>query len=132
MRLYTRTGATALNDPEYGSFEADEQGGFEFPDDLGERLHRFHLGKQPLWEDEEQRHQRVVNEEMDRAKDPATLLAVVQQLAMLAKAAIPAQPVAPAAVQLAPASTPELADAPAPARAPAKRATKQGSAPATE
>lgn len=117
MRLYTRTGATALTDPEYGMFEADEQGGFEFPDDLGERLHRFHLAKQPLWEDEEQRHQRVVNEEMDRAKDPATLLAVVQQLAMLAKAAIPAQP--------APASTPEPAYAHASTPAPAKRATKR-------
>lgn len=127
MRLYTRTGATALNDPEYGGFEADDQGGFELPDDLAERLLRFHIGKQPLWEDEEQRHTRGVEEEMARAKDPATLLAVVQQLAMLAKAAIPVQAAASA---VAPAAAEAL---PIEASAPAKRASKRAAAtPAAE
>lgn len=117
MRLYTRTGATAQTDPDTGEvYEPDEQGGFDFPDELGERLHRFHIGKQRQWEDEEQRHQRIVNEEMERAKDPATLLAVVQQLAMLAKAAIPAQ--------AATATPAEVADDPA-QKAPARRASKR-------
>jgi hypothetical protein len=124
MRLYTRTGATVLNDPEYGTFEANDQGAFELPDELAERLHRFHVGKQPLWEDEEQRHQRIVDEEMARAKDPATLLAVVQQLAMLAKAAIPAQPNA--------APLPAPVDVPSPAPAPAKRAAKRAGTPTSD
>lgn len=123
MRLYTRTGATAQTDPETGQiYTADEQGGFDFPDDLGERLHRFHIGKQPQWEDEEQRAQRIIDEEMARAKDPATLLAVVQQLAMLAKAAIPAQP---AAVEPA---APAAEDAEPATRPAAKRAAKKTAA----
>jgi hypothetical protein len=88
MRLYTRTGATALTDPETGTeYAADEQGGFNFPEELSERLRRFHIGKQPAWEDDIERQQRLVDEQLERAKDPATLLAVVQQLAQYAQAA---------------------------------------------
>lgn len=87
MRLYTRTGATALTDPETGTeYEADEQGGFDLPEELSERLHRFHIAKQPAWEDDIERQQRLVDEQLERAKDPATLLEVVQQLAKFAQA----------------------------------------------
>lgn len=85
MRLYTRTGATALDDPEYGHYEADEQGGFTFPDDLSDRLHRFHIGGQPAWETDIERQQRLMDEELERRKDPATLLSVVEQLMQAAQ-----------------------------------------------
>lgn len=80
MRLYTRTGATALDDPEYGHFEADEQGGFDFPDDLSDKLHRFSVRGRPAWESDIERQNRLIAEELERRKDPATLLQAVEQL----------------------------------------------------
>jgi len=85
MRLYTRTGATALDDPEYGHFDADEQGGFDVPEEFGERLRRFHAGKQPLWETDIERQNRLMQEELDRRQDPATLLSAVEQLVAAAR-----------------------------------------------
>lgn len=107
MRLYTRTGVSALDDPEYGHFDADPQGGFDFPAPLGDKLHRFHAGGQPLWETDIERQQRLIGEELERRKDPATLLDAVQQIVAAAQSA----------------SNP--APAPAPA---AKRASKRASA----
>ncbi|MER6350665.1 hypothetical protein ABT186_02115 [Streptomyces sp. NPDC001634] len=86
MRLYTRTGATALDDPEYGHFDADKEGGFDFPDDLSDRLHGFCVGGQPMWETDIERQHRQVFEEMERRKDPATLLSAVEQLVRAAQA----------------------------------------------
>lgn len=103
MRLYTRTGATALDDPEFGHFDADENGGFDFPDDLSDRLHNFHWRGQPMWETDVERQHRLMQEELERRKDPATLLAVVEQLmaaATRSAAAAPAPAVeAPSAVE---------------------------------
>jgi hypothetical protein len=86
MRLYTRTGATALDDPEYGHFDADEQGSFILPEDLAERLHGFHVGGQPMWETDLERQRRLIAEEMERRKDPATLLSAVEQIMQAAQA----------------------------------------------
>lgn len=80
MRLYTRTGATALDDPEFGHFDADAQGGFDLPDELSDRLHKFAFSGKPAWETDVQRQQRMLAEEQERRKDPATLLGVVEQL----------------------------------------------------
>ena len=100
MRLYTRTGATALDDPEFGRFDADDQGAFDLPDELSDRLARFaHCGK-PMWETDVQRQARLMAEEKERASDPATLLAAVQQLVKAAQA------VAPAADSVSPAKRP--------------------------
>lgn len=110
MRLYTRTGATALTDSETGTeYEADERGGFNFPEELSDRLRRFHIGKQPAWEDDIERQQRLVDEQLEQAKDPATLLAVVQQLAQYAQTAQDA----PAATAKAPRSRKAAAKTPA-------------------
>lgn len=98
MRLYTRTGATAVDDPEFGTFEADEEGGFDLPDDLSERLIRFHIDGRPAWETDTERQNRLIAEELERRKDPATLLEAVQQLVAAAQA-LPASP--PAASQAA-------------------------------
>lgn len=98
MRLYTRTGATALDDPEHGHFDADEQGAFLLPEDLAERLRRFHVGGKPAWETDVERQRRLIHEEMERRKDPATLLDAVEQLVKAAAHTAPdseAEPPAP-------------------------------------
>jgi hypothetical protein len=112
MRLYTRTGATALDDPEFGHFDADEQGGFDFPDPLSDRLHAFHWRGKPMWETDIERQQRLMSEEMERRRDPASLYEAVAQLMNAAKAVAPAAP------------APGEASA-AVAKAPAKRASKR-------
>jgi hypothetical protein len=124
MRLYTRTGATALDDPEYGTFEADEQGGFDLPDPLASRLHAFHINGGPAWETDLERQNRLIAEEIERRRDPATLLEAVQQIVAAAQA-LPA----PAAAE-APAAPVEPVTPPAPAeKPPAKRAAKKTAAP---
>jgi hypothetical protein len=81
MRLYSRTGATALDDSRHGRIEADPgHGGFDLPEELAEELRGF-----PAWETDVERQQRLVLEEMERRKDPATLLDAVQQLVQAAQ-----------------------------------------------
>jgi hypothetical protein len=109
-------GVTALDDPEYGTFQADENGGFDFPDDVSDRLHGFHYRGQPMWETDVERQQRLIAEELERRKDPATLLSAVEQLVKAASATSAlTQPQAPA---------PAAEQPPAPAKkTTAKRAT---------
>jgi hypothetical protein len=90
MRLYSRTGATALDDPEYGHFDADLDGGFDFPDDLSDLLHRFHLRGKAVWETDIERQSRLMEEELERRRDPATLMDAVQQLVNAARGVTPA------------------------------------------
>jgi hypothetical protein len=97
MRLYTRTGATALDHPDYGHFDADDNGGFDFPDDVSEQLHRFHVGGRPAWESDIERQARLLDEERQRRQDPETLLAAVEQIMRAAQATQPAAEPAPAA-----------------------------------
>lgn len=87
MRLYTRTGATTVDDPEYGHFDANPDGGFDLPEELAERLHAFHAAGQRLWENDIERQNRLIAEELERRKDPATLLSVVEQLMQAAQVA---------------------------------------------
>jgi hypothetical protein len=103
MRLFTRTGATALDDPEFGHFEASPDGSFDFPDDLSDRLHSFHWRGQPMWETDIERQQRLVSEEMERRRDPASLYEAVAQLMQAAKGA--------AVLSAAPAPVPAAVDA---------------------
>ncbi|MDX3672715.1 hypothetical protein [Streptomyces europaeiscabiei] len=148
MRLYSRTGVTALDDPEFGTFHANEDGGFDFPDEVSDRLHGFHLHGQPMWETDVERQRRLVTEELERRKDPATLLNAVEQLVRAAQAttaltpvqpAVPVVPIPPPPPAPTPAATPDLGDtgpveteAPSPDTAaappaPAKRASKRTS-----
>lgn len=86
MRLYTRTGATALDHPVFGHFDADASGGFDFPNELSDQLHSFAVGGRRLWEDDVERQNRLMAEELERRRDPATLMEAVQQLVNAAKA----------------------------------------------
>ncbi|MFE2407118.1 hypothetical protein ACFXDE_02105 [Kitasatospora sp. NPDC059408] len=117
MRLYSRTGATALDHPHHGRIEADPgHGGFDLPEELAEELRSF-----PAWETDVERQQRLVAEEIERRKDPATLLDAVQQLVQAAQAANAAKqetagfdedrgPAKPARARKAAASRPEAAE----------------------
>jgi hypothetical protein len=97
MRLYTRTGATALDDPEYGHFEANADGAFDLPDDVSGRLHSFHIGGKPAWETDIERQARLFAEEAERRKDPASLLDAVEQIMRAAQATQTAPEPAPTA-----------------------------------
>lgn len=99
MRLYTRTGATALDDARFGHFDAGPDGCFDVPEEFGEELRRFHLGGRAAWETDIERQHRLMAEELERRKDPATLLAAVEQIVAAAAAVTPSSP--PAAAKTA-------------------------------
>lgn len=134
MRLYTRADATAIDDPEYGRFEADSDGTFKLPDEMADRLLRFHHRGEPLWETETQRGKRLKTEDLDRRRDPAALLDAVQQILMAAQIAQTAQATAVAAAPQAAAAVESASEADAePDTAPAKRTSKRTvSGPAAE
>lgn len=101
MRLYSRTGATALDHPVHGHFEPGPDGGFDFPNPLSDELHSFAVGGQRLWETEIERQHRLISEERARRQDPESLLSAVEQL-MKAAATVQAPPADPApAVEVA-------------------------------
>jgi hypothetical protein len=86
MRLHSLTDAIAVDDPVYGHFEPDPvHGGFDLPDELAERLHRFHVRKRRAWETEIERDERTHGEEHDRRRDPETLYNAVAEIANATK-----------------------------------------------
>jgi hypothetical protein len=91
MRLYPRAGATAAVDDAGEHFTAGDDGGFDFPEPVGERLHSTFAAGKPLWETQTEQQNRMMGEELERRKDPATLLAAVEQLVAAAKATRPAE-----------------------------------------
>jgi hypothetical protein len=80
MRLYSRTGAAAVDDPEFGHFELTGDGGFDFPGPLSERLHGVAIRGEREWENAIERQRRLIQEEAARRADPATLLDAVEKL----------------------------------------------------
>lgn len=101
MRLFSREDATGVDDAG-NSYTPGPDGGFDFPEDLAERLHGTCVAGRPLWETNVERQQRLIDEELKRRADPATLLAAVEQLVAAAAATRPAEP-APAPAEPAPA-----------------------------
>jgi hypothetical protein len=131
MRLYSKTGATQVDDPEYGTFAPGASGAFDgLPDGMYAKL----FGR-PDWESEDQRTLRLAGEELEKLRDPAELLkamkemganqnALVQAIAQ-AIGLVPSTPsdmVAPetSASTAAPAETPAEAPPEEPASAPVK------------
>lgn len=131
MRLYSRTGGTR-SDTRYGSFTPDANGAFDFPDALSAELRG-----NPEWETDVERASRIATEELDKYRDPATLLAAVREMganqSLLATAlatalglgnaptaeAAPAAPPAPAALAV-PAQAAVAAATDAPVEVPAE------------
>jgi hypothetical protein len=81
MRLYSRIGAGAVDDPVHGHFEPDENGAFPFPDELSDRLRAFHHRREAMWETEDELSQRLNGAELARRRDPETLFSVVASIA---------------------------------------------------
>lgn len=85
MRLYSRTNAAVVDDPEFGHYEVSkEHGGFDFEDELSDRLHRFHFRGKPAWETEDERNARLHGEESERRRDPESLYSAVEKIAGIA------------------------------------------------
>jgi len=102
MRLYSKTGATRIDGPS-GSFTPGANGAFDgLPDAVYADLHG-----RPDWEDEAERTARLAAEQLEKLRDPATMLAELQKMtagqgelaALLANALrvgqAPAEPEAP-------------------------------------
>lgn len=138
MRLYTLTGATQVDDPVHGTFEAGPDGEFYFPDELSDHLHSHHIDGQPAWETDAERVERLRAKQLEEMRDPATLLAAVQALAShqadLAAAVVKAQQpaddrLAPAPAE--PAAPAELAAAKPAAKTAGRRTSRRSSPPST-
>lgn len=85
-RLFSLANAGAIDDPEYGHFDADpEHGGFDLPDELSDRVHRYRYRGRPAWETETERSERMHGEESARRRDPENLYNAVEQIANVAK-----------------------------------------------
>lgn len=87
MRLYPMADAGAVDDPEFGHFEPADDGGFDLPGPLSDRLHGAHVRGERQWENSIERQRRLILEEQARRADPATLLAAVEQLVKAGEAA---------------------------------------------
>lgn len=130
MRLYTLTGTTQVKDPVTGiAYEADADGAFnDLPEDLGNFLHSFHVKGKRAWEDDAERARRLRSEQLDKMRDPATLLAEMQKMAAnqgaltsILAGALAAAPQAQAAVE---APVPVAPEAPVVEVSVAKKATR--------
>jgi len=84
-RIFSRMNATAIDDPEFGHFELGDNGAFDLPDDLSDRLIAVHHRGKPAWEDEIGRDERLHGEESARRRDPETLYNAVADIASLGK-----------------------------------------------
>lgn len=85
MRLYSRMNAGAVDDPEFGHFDADEHGAFDVADELGDRLLAAHYKGKPMWETDLQRDERLHGEESARRRDPETLYNAVANIENFSK-----------------------------------------------
>lgn len=94
MRLYPRDGTAAS--VQHGSvrYEPAADGGFDFPGDVSDHLHGFHMRGVPMWETSIERQRRLIAEEAARRADPRTLLEAVEKLVAQAEAvpAVKAEP----------------------------------------
>jgi hypothetical protein len=116
MRLYSRTDAASVSDGGK-TYKAAKDGSFDLPDELAARLHGFATAGKPQWETDVERQNRLIAEEIERRKDPATLLDAVQQIVKAAQSVAPPE----AEPAKAPAVKAEAKSVPAPAKAAATR-----------
>ena len=84
MRLYSLTGAAAVKDG-VTVYEPTPDGGFDLPGEVAEFLRSSAVAGVKQWETDIERQYRLVTEEMERRKDPATLLSAVEQIVAAAQ-----------------------------------------------
>jgi hypothetical protein len=90
MRLYPRDVSTGSVVHGGVRYEPAEDGGFDFPGDVSDSLHSFHVRGEPMWETSIERQRRLIAEEAARRADPRTLLDAVEKLVAQAEAGSPA------------------------------------------
>jgi len=95
MRLYPMADVGAVDDPEFGHIEPADDGGFDFPGPLADRLHGVAVRGQRQWEDSIERQRRLILEEQARRADPRTLLDAVEKLVKQAEAEPEPEPESP-------------------------------------
>lgn len=78
--LHTRSGATGFSHPDFGDFDVAEDGTVNVPDELARQLLATRVDGVEQWETDIDHRSRLLDEERDRRKDPATLLAEVEKL----------------------------------------------------
>lgn len=92
MKLYNRTGVSAISSPEFGEFIAEDDNSIIVPEELGRYLHNLHTDGVRVWEDEGERFDRLAAEELARRSAPDYLAGIVEELAaQLAAQATPAK-----------------------------------------
>lgn len=79
MRLYSLADAASVT---HGgiAYQAADDGGFDFPPDLEEHMHRLAVGGRRQWETSIERQNRMIAAEEARMRDPATLASLVADL----------------------------------------------------
>ena len=100
MRLYSRTNAGVVH---HGGqvYKPGESGGFDFPDDVSDVLHPFAVRGERMWETDVERQRRILGEEMDRRRDPASLYEAVAKLVQAADSVGQSEPVKPSRAKAA-------------------------------
>ena len=86
MRLYSRTNAGVVQH-DGQQYTPGESGGFDFPDHVSDVLHPFAVRGEKLWETDIERQRRMLAEEMDRRRDPASLYDAVEKIMQAAEVA---------------------------------------------
>ena len=93
MRLYTLTDAASVGNDDYGDFEVAQDGSVQVPEPFGQFLLAQHTNGEAQWEDDAQRNARLVAEELERRRDPASaydlLAQIVAQQAPAAQVLVP-------------------------------------------
>lgn len=77
--LYSRLGSDSVQAGET-TYEPDEEGAFDLPDDLAATLHSLHVAGDPAWENQHERAERLAAEKLARRRDPEALLDAVEHL----------------------------------------------------
>ena len=87
MRLYSRADGTSVVCHAGVSYKPGPSGGFDFPDAVSDVLHPVAVRGQRQWETDIERQHRLVAEEMERRRDPASLYDAVAKIMQAAESA---------------------------------------------
>jgi hypothetical protein len=89
MRLYPRRPDTGIVQHGGVTYGPADDGGFDFPDPVSDQLHSFAVKGERLWETGIERQRRILGEELDRRRDPASLYEAVAKLVQAAETVTP-------------------------------------------
>jgi len=79
MRLYAMQNQASVHNEDFGDFDVVD-GAVTVPDAFGAQLRATYVGGKQAWENEAERHARLIAEELERRRDPASLFDTVERL----------------------------------------------------